>query len=72
VTELPQGTRTGWESEGLTTRYQVIIRDHGTVYEGEVVAVDMQYALATVLIEQHIYLTNADSIEIRPVSDSSE
>jgi len=71
MTELSQSVRTGWEG-GITTRYQVIIRDHGEEYEAEIEAVDLQYALATVLIEQRIYLTSAQFITIEAVGDSSE
>jgi len=56
-----------WEAlSGLTT-YQVKIHDHDQTFESEIQAVDVRYAQAQILIEQHIYISSADGIEITAV-----
>jgi len=57
--------RSSWEGHGKPVTYTVTIVDHGQVYGFAVEAVDIQYALASVLIENKLYLTSASQIEIQ-------
>jgi hypothetical protein len=65
-TDTETTVRSSWEGRQGPTTYHVTVTDHGETYEFDVVAVDIQYALASVLIEQKIFLTTADGIEIKP------
>jgi hypothetical protein len=67
-TDTRPPTAVSWEHpDGVLTTYRVKIRDHDETYDFEWEAVDLRYALATLLIEHRIYLASADGIEITAV-----
>ena len=68
MTESQPDVRSSWAGTKPTI-FTVKIHDHGQVYEFMMWADDVRYAIARVLIENHIYLATADGIEIQPAEE---